>query len=157
MNRAVFKKLLQRKTLLWTAGGLAAAWLLAWYAVPWLVPLPEGLLHPEERGAVVLDRDGGRIATLPGPDYYHTEPVRLREVPDMLLKATLAAEDKRFFSHGGADFLALARAAAANAAGGEVVSGASTITQQLAKNANPPARRNLWTKAREFFRPGAWR
>ena len=110
MNRAVFKKLLQRKTLLWTAGGLAAAWLLAWYAVPWLVPLPEGLLHPEERGAVVLDRDGGRIATLPGPDYYHTEPVRLREVPDMLLKATLAAEDKRFFSHGGADFLALARA-----------------------------------------------
>ena len=76
MNRAVFKKLLQRKTLLWTAGGLAAAWLLAWYAVPWLVPLPEGLLHPEERGAVVLDRDGGRIATLPGPDYYHTEPVR---------------------------------------------------------------------------------
>ena len=42
-------------------------------------------------------------------DYYHTEPVRLREVPDMLLKATLAAEDKRFFSHGGADFLALAR------------------------------------------------
>ena len=151
MNRAVFKKLLQRKTLLWTAGGLAAAWLLAWYAVPWLVPLPEGLLHPEERGAVVLDRDGGRIATLPGPDYYHTEPVRLREVPDMLLKATLAAEDKRFFSHGGADFLALARAAAANAAGGEVVSGASTITQQLAKNANPPARRNLWTKAREFF------
>lgn len=151
MNRAVFKKLLQRKTLLWIAGGLAAAWLLAWYAVPWLVPLPEGLLHPEERGAMVLDRDGGRIATLPGPDYYHTEPVRLREVPDMLLKATLAAEDKRFFSHGGADFLALARAAAANAAGGEVVSGASTITQQLAKNANPPARRNLWTKAREFF------
>lgn len=125
MNRAVFKKLLQRKTLLWIAGGLAAAWLLAWYAVPWLVPLPEGLLHPEERGAMVLDRDGGRIATLPGPDYYHTEPVRLREVPDMLLKATLAAEDKRFFSHGGADFLALARAAAANAAGGEVVSGAS--------------------------------
>ena len=43
--------------------------------MPWLVPLPEGLLHPEERGAVVLDRDGGRIATLPGPDYYHTEPV----------------------------------------------------------------------------------
>lgn len=151
MTRAFFKKLLQRKTLLWTAGGLAAAWLLAWYAAPWLFPLPEGLLHPEERGAVVLDRDGGRIATLPGPDYYHTEPVRLREVPDMLLKATLAAEDKRFFSHGGADFLALARAAAANAAGGEVVSGASTITQQLAKNANPPARRNLWTKAREFF------
>lgn len=38
-----------------------------------------------------------------------------------------------------------------NAAGGEVVSGASTITQQLAKNANPPSPRNLPAKAREFF------
>lgn len=151
MIKAFFKRLFKRKNLLWAAGGLAAAWLLAWYAVPWLVPLPEGLLHPEERGALVLDRDGGRIATLPGPDYYHTEPVRLREVPDMLLKATLAAEDKRFFSHGGADFLALARAVTENAAGGEVVSGASTITQQLAKNANPPVPRSLPAKAREFF------
>lgn len=151
MSRAFFKRFFKRKNLLWVAGGLAAAWLLAWYAVPWLVPLPEGLLHPEERGALVLDRDGGRIATLPGPDYYHTEPVRLREVPDMLVKATLTAEDKRFFSHGGADFLALARAVAANAAGGEVVSGASTIIQQLAKNANPPVRRNLPAKARELF------
>lgn len=151
MTRAFFKKLFRRKTLLWAAGGVGAAWLLAWHAVPWLVPLPEGLLHPQEHGALVLDRDGERIATLPGPDYYHTEPVPLREVPDMLLKATLAAEDKRFFSHGGADFLALARAVAANAAGAEVVSGASTITQQLAKNANPPARRNLPAKTREFF------
>ena len=151
MNRAVFKKLLQRKTLLWIAGGLAAAWLLAWYAVPWLVPLPEGLLHPEERGAMVLDRDGGRIATLPGPDYYHTEPVRLREVPDMLLKATLAAEDKRFFSHGGADFLALARAAAANAAGGEVVSGASTITQQLIKQTVLSSEQSYKRKLQEAY------
>lgn len=151
MTRAFFKKLFRRKTLLWAAGGVGAAWLLAWYAVPWLVLLPEGLLHPQEHGALVLDRGGERIATLPGPDYYHTEPVRLREVPDMLLKATLAAEDKRFFSHGGADFLALARAVAANAAGAEVVSGASTITQQLAKNASPPARRNLPAKTREFF------
>lgn len=151
MTRAFFKKLFRRKTLLWAAGGVGAAWLLAWYAVPWLVLLPEGLLHPQEHGALVLDRGGERIATLPGPDYYHTEPVRLREVPDMLLKATLAAEDKRFFSHGGADFLALARAVAANAAGAEVVSGASTITQQLAKNANPPALRNLPAKTREFF------
>lgn len=151
MTRAFLKGLFKRKNLLRAAGGLAAAWLLAWYAVPWLFPLPEGLLHPEERGALVLDRDGARIATLPGPDYYHTEPVRLQEVPDMLLKATLAAEDKRFFSHGGADFLALARAVAANAAGGEVVSGASTITQQLAKNANPPVPRSLPAKAREFF------
>ncbi len=83
---------------------------------------PEGLEHPEKPGAVVLDRDGGRIATLPGRDYYHCEPVPLRAVPEMLVKATLAAEDKRFYSHGGADFLALGRAVVTNAAGGEIVS-----------------------------------
>ena len=152
MNRAVFKKLLQRKTLLWTAGGLAAAWLLAWYAVPWLVPLPEGLLHPEERGAVVLDRDGGRIATLPGPDYYHTEPVRLREVPDMLLKATLAAEDKRFFSHGGADFLALARAAAGRLCPERPPSPSSSPRMPILPHAG-----TCGPRPGSFFRPGAWR
>lgn len=130
---------------------MAAACLLLWYAVPWLFPVPDGLVHPPVPGALVLDRDGGRIATLPGPDDYHAEPVRLEDVPEMLVQATLAAEDKRFFSHGGADFPALARAVATNAAGGEVVSGASTITQQLAKNASPPGERTLAAKAREFF------
>lgn len=148
---AFFKKLFRRKNLFRAGGGAVVAWLLLWYAVPWLFPLPDGLLHPQEGSALVLDRNGVPIAAVPCPDYYHAEPVRLEEVPEMLLQATLAAEDKRFFSHGGADFLALGRAAAANAAGGEVVSGASTITQQLAKNANPSSRRNLAVKVREFF------
>lgn len=151
MKKTLFNKLFRRKNLLRASGGLAAAWMLAWYAVPWLVPLPNGLSHPEEPGALVLDKDGFRIATLPGRDYYHKEPVRLSDVPEMLVKATLAAEDKRFFQHGGADFLALGRAMVTNAAGGEIVSGASTITQQLAKNANPPGRRTLAAKVREFF------
>lgn len=151
MRTAFLKKLFKRKKLIQAAAGLVAAWLIAWYAVPWFVSLPEGLLHPEEQGAVVLDREGNRIATLSGRDYYHSEPVALPEVPEMLLKATLAAEDKRFYSHGGADFLALGRALFTNAADGEIVSGASTITQQLAKNANPPASRSVGAKVREFF------
>ena len=157
MKDVISKKLFKRKKLLCTAAGLAAAWLFAWYVFPWCFSVPEGLEHPEEPGAVVLDRDGGRIATLPGRDYYHCEPVSLRAVPEMLVKATLAAEDKRFYSHGGADFLALGRAVVTNAADGEIVSGASTITQQLAKNANPPGKRNLAAKMREFFRPGVWK
>lgn len=150
LNKRLTKGL-SRKNLLRAAVGLALAWLLFWYVVPWLVPLPAGLAHPEEPGALVLDRDGQRLATLPGRDCYYSEPVPLAALPDMLVRATLAAEDKRFYSHGGADFLALARAAVGNAAGGVVVSGASTITQQLAKNAGPPGRRNLAAKAREFI------
>lgn len=146
-----FKKLSGHQKILRAAVGLAVAWMLLWYAVPWLVAMPEGLAEPEAPGAVVLDRDGVRIASLPGRDYYHTEPVRLREVPEALVKATLAAEDKRFFRHGGVDVLALGRAVVLNAAGGEIISGASTITQQLAKNANPPGSRNLSAKVREFF------
>lgn len=151
MKTLVARRLFKRKKLLCTVAGLAVAWLFVWYVLPWFFPGPEGLEHPEKPGAVVLDRDGGRIATLPGRDYYHCEPVPLRAVPEMLVKATLAAEDKRFYSHGGADFLALGRAVVTNAAGGEIVSGASTITQQLAKNANPPGKRNLASKMREFF------
>ena len=107
MKTLVARRLFKRKKLLCTVAGLAVAWLFVWYVLPWFFPGPEGLEHPEKPGAVVLDRDGGRIATLPGRDYYHCEPVPLRAVPEMLVKATLAAEDKRFYSHGGADFLAL--------------------------------------------------
>lgn len=117
MKTLVARRLFKRKKLLCTVAGLAVAWLFVWYVLPWFFPGPEGLEHPEKPGAVVLDRDGGRIATLPGRDYYHCEPVPLRAVPEMLVKATLAAEDKRFYSHGGADFLALGRAVVTNAAG----------------------------------------
>jgi penicillin-binding protein 1A len=65
------------------------------------------------------------------------------ELPRHVPQAFLAAEDKRFYQHDGADEAAIARAAISNAAAGETVSGASTITQQLVKNLvlDIPARR----------------
>ena len=86
MKTLVARRLFKRKKLLCTVAGLAVAWLFVWYVLPWFFPGPEGLEHPEKPGAVVLDRDGGRIATLPGRDYYHCEPVPLRAVPEMLVK-----------------------------------------------------------------------
>lgn len=152
VNAASFKQILCNRNILWIACGLAAAWLLFWYVVPLMTPLPAGLSQSEDPGAVVLDCRGTRLATLPGKDYYYTEPMTFAELPDMLMQATLAAEDKRFFSHGGADFLALARALMDNISGGQVLSGASTITQQLAKNAsNAQSSRSLSDKVREFF------
>jgi penicillin-binding protein 1C len=56
------------------------------------------------------------------------------EIPDEVKQAVICAEDKRFFSHSGVDFLALGRAVVQNLRAGRVVSGASTITQQLVKN-----------------------
>jgi penicillin-binding protein 1A len=60
--------------------------------------------------------------------------VAMREVPDLLKQAILAAEDERFYQHTGVDYLGVARAAYANLAHGGRRQGASTITMQVARN-----------------------
>ena len=60
--------------------------------------------------------------------------VTIQDAPDILKKAILAAEDERFYQHGGIDALGVLRAAASNIIGGGKKQGASTITQQVAKN-----------------------
>ncbi len=57
----------------------------------------------------------------------------LEEISPYVLAATLAIEDKEFYNHPGFDLMALTRAMISNYTSGEVVSGASTITQQLAR------------------------
>ena len=77
--------------------------------------------------------------------------VPLERVPRSLVVAVLTAEDRRFFDHPGYDLGSIARAAVANFAAGEVVQGASTITQQYVKNAFfRRAPRTLERKAREL-------
>ncbi len=60
--------------------------------------------------------------------------VRFDEVPAAMKQAILAAEDERFYQHGGVDALGIIRAALSNIIGGGKRQGASTITQQVAKN-----------------------
>ncbi|QDZ30187.1 penicillin-binding protein 1A [Noviherbaspirillum sp. UKPF54] len=59
--------------------------------------------------------------------------VRIKDVPDVMKKAVLAIEDDRFYEHGGVDYIGIARAAFHNLTGG-AKQGASTITQQVARN-----------------------
>ncbi|MYN46578.1 PBP1A family penicillin-binding protein [Pseudoduganella sp. FT93W] len=59
--------------------------------------------------------------------------VHIREIPDVMKKAVLAIEDDRFYEHGGVDYTGILRAAVHNATGG-AKQGASTITQQVARN-----------------------
>jgi penicillin-binding protein 1C len=76
----------------------------------------------------------------------------LENIPLALQQATLAAEDRRFRWHGGVDPLAIARALWDNLKAGRVVSGASTIHQQLIKiTSSKPASRTLVVKIREAW------
>ncbi|MFZ6654251.1 penicillin-binding protein 1A [Undibacterium sp. TJN19] len=59
--------------------------------------------------------------------------VRFKDIPEIMKKAVLAIEDDRFYEHGGVDYLGITRAALHNLTGG-AKQGASTITQQVARN-----------------------
>lgn len=65
-------------------------------------------------------------------DLYHNE-VRFFELPQNLINAIVATEDRKFFTHGGVDPFAIIRASYVNHRAGRIVQGGSTITQQLAK------------------------
>ncbi len=74
--------------------------------------------------------DGQVIKTFAAYTYSNVE---LKEVPEMLIKALIATEDKNFYTHEGYDLFGLARSMVANVLAGHVVQGASTITQQLSR------------------------
>ena len=75
----------------------------------------------------------------------------LDDLPDHLIKAALATEDRRFYEHFGIDFAGTFRALITNARAGGVVQGGSSITQQLAKNLFLSNERTIERKINEAF------
>ena len=138
-----------RRKRFFLPGAALAGGLFLWFAVPFFFTLPEDLTKNPEASPVLLDRNGQPLHHLVLPDFTRSTPVSLDEIPQDLISCTLAAEDKRFLSHGGIDLLATARAAKDAVLHRRTVSGASTITQQLIKLSSPPAPRGLRTKFRE--------
>lgn len=119
--------------------GVAAA--LAAVAPFLLAPDPRPLLARTPRPAVeVVDRHGRLLRSVPDDDGTRFLPVTLAATSPHLLDAVIAAEDGRFRAHPGIDPFALARAAVQNARAGEVVSGGSTLTMQLARILDPRPR-----------------
>ncbi|MEO6565043.1 MAG: penicillin-binding protein 1A [Casimicrobiaceae bacterium] len=76
--------------------------------------------------------------------------VTIREVPDVMKQAILAAEDERFYQHGGVDYLSIARAAMTNLASGSQ-QGAGTITMQVARNFFLTREKTVTRKLREVL------
>ncbi|PJK30954.1 transglycosylase domain-containing protein [Minwuia thermotolerans] len=127
-------------------GGLAGVGALAVLLVLLLHDLPAPK-EPITGGTVaVLDRDGGELAVYGAPG---SRAVPLERLPEHLIDAVIAIEDRRFHSHFGLDPLGIARALWTNVTSGRVVQGGSTITQQLAKNLYLESDRTLKRKAQE--------
>jgi len=118
--------------------------LAGWRALP-LVPLPQALFTEQIPGLELLDRTGQPLRVVRPDGGPFQRPVEYGEIPESLIHATLAAEDQRFWRHPGADWRATGRAAWQWARHRRVVSGGSTITQQLIKLAEPRPR-TLQTK-----------
>ncbi|WP_437564982.1 penicillin-binding protein 1C [Sorangium sp. So ce542] len=118
-----------------------APWLLLAVAAA-LTKLPPELAAPEERAVstVLLDRHGTVLRELRAGDGARARWLPLAEAGDRIQRALLAAEDRRFAVHPGVDPIAIARALGQLAAERRVVSGASTITQQLARALVPRPR-----------------
>jgi penicillin-binding protein 1C len=99
-----------------------------------LAPYPQAPLaapFPESRR--IRARDGSLLREVSGDDGTRAEWRPLAEMSAWLPAATVAVEDRRFFEHAGVDGRAVGRALLQNVRHGEVVSGASTLTMQLAR------------------------
>jgi penicillin-binding protein 1C len=119
-----------------------------------LGPIDPTLLDlSESRSTVVVDRRGVPLYESLSGDGTRSVHLDPRALPPMLVAATIAAEDRRFWAHPGVDPVAIARALGHNLAEGRVVEGGSTITQQVAKlllNRRAPKRiRGVREKLRE--------
>jgi penicillin-binding protein 1A len=91
-------------------------------------------LHPVDIGSnsFVYAANGSLLGTIPAAR--NREPVPLSRMSPWLTRATVAIEDRRFYQHGGIDYVGIARALWADIKAGKIVEGGSTIDQQLVRN-----------------------
>lgn len=122
-------------------GALAGVLLLfaGWLGLR-LVPLPPALFAAQPPEWEFLDRTGQPLRSVRPDNQPFRQTVEYGEIPQPLIHATLAAEDRRFWRHPGVDWRASVRAAWQLARHWRIVSGGSTITQQLIKLAEPRPR-----------------
>ncbi len=105
----------------------------------------------------ILDRNGGLLYELTAEDAARQTVVTREELPASLVNAIVASEDARFYQHHGVDIRGTLRALSELIWEGEIVSGGSTLEQQVVKNLYfPTVPRTFWHKAREMVAAMYW-
>ena len=117
-------------------------------ALPALLEFDESKFQTGQYAVKLLDVNGNELGKR---GILHNDAVPLDEIPDVLIKSTLATEDRRFFEHYGVDVYGTFRAIMTNVQADAVVQGGSTLTQQLAKNLFLSSERSLQRKIKELF------
>src|SRR6185312_691614 len=103
------------------------------------VPLGEGL----EFSTSVIDRNGQLLRPYTTSDGRWRLPATVKDVDPRYIDLLIAYEDKRFRSHHGVDLFAVGRAAVQLLTSGRIVSGASTLTMQVARLLEPRTERTM--------------
>ena len=133
-------------------GALLAAGAITLVSLPWTVQLlvrdvPALSAATLSAPSTVLAGDGSVLATIRPVE--QVTPLPAGPLPDAMVAAVVATEDRRFYNHHGVDPIGLARAVFRNLRNGGVVEGGSTITQQLVKNEVVGTTRSYERKIRE--------
>ncbi|MCJ7580310.1 MAG: penicillin-binding protein 1C [Candidatus Aminicenantes bacterium] len=135
-----------KRKLILSSLGLCLLFMFSLY-----LPIPKQKLNPAPLLSLrILDREDNLLREVLSDEGGRARWVSFTEVSPDLIKATIAAEDRRFFWHRGISIPAIARAALQNLKSGQIISGASTISQQLIRNIYH-FRRNIISKIMEAW------
>ncbi|MCH2037082.1 MAG: PBP1A family penicillin-binding protein [Rickettsiales bacterium] len=139
-------------SILWFIGIMAVVIIYYSYDLPDVQVLKEQHRKPMitiNASSSFGNEQESRVLTKYGDMY--GDYVKAEEMPDHVIHAVIATEDRRFFKHSGVDYIGLIRAFYHNIKAKRIVQGGSTITQQLAKNVFLSSERTIKRKVQELL------
>lgn len=141
VTRSGILRLLKKLGIIFLGG------VLLFFILNWIFPVPDKV----EYSTIITDNRGEVINAYLTSDQKWRMKTELDEISPLLQKTIVNKEDRHFYRHIGINPLAVVRAFFSNLFHMRRMSGASTITMQVAKMLEP-GKRNFWSKCREMFR-----
>lgn len=139
-----------RQVLIWLAllaTGGGSVLMSSYWSLEQTLPNTADIASFARDGTMTIKAADGSVLQQLGPAT--RQKLSLDKIPDRVVNAFIAAEDRRFYQHHGIDLVSIVRAVSTNLMAGDVVEGGSTITQQLARVVYLNQDRTMWRKVQE--------